>query len=135
MPYKRPITDLNFNMALLLPAPTPAVVGSSYFSVVGVPLDVGLLAGPGMFFSLSCDFTATDNTSFVEPEQLLTNSMGCWDLAAMVQEGMFSFLSYILTTADDTFCRAGAGVEEFDGILGSRHDGRGRYATVLLSHL
>lgn len=67
MPYKRPITDLNFNMALLLPAPTPAVVGSSYFSVVGVPLDVGLLAGP-------------------EPEQLLTNSMGCWDLAALARE-------------------------------------------------
>ncbi|TFL01007.1 hypothetical protein BDV98DRAFT_583064 [Pterulicium gracile] len=74
MPYKRPITDLNFNMALLLPAPTPAVVGSSYFSVVGVPLDVGLLAGP------EADLEADDEGGG------MTRSTRCWNLVAMTQE-------------------------------------------------
>ncbi|TFL00976.1 hypothetical protein BDV98DRAFT_568220 [Pterulicium gracile] len=92
--YKRPVTDFKFNMALL-PPPIPAVVVSPYFSVVGAPLDVGLLAGPGMFSAPFYIFTVADDTSSAEPEQGLTSSMGCWDLAMMVQEGMLMFFFHI----------------------------------------
>ncbi|TFL01069.1 hypothetical protein BDV98DRAFT_568413 [Pterulicium gracile] len=40
MPYKRPITDFKFNMALLLPPPAPAVDVSPQFPVVGSAMDL-----------------------------------------------------------------------------------------------
>ena len=115
MPYKRPITDLKFNMALLLPPPAPAVVVSPQFPVVGSAMDfiwgggfasntektkqdegclnIGLLAGPrpeqGMTSSTGCmDLAAMTQVEPMSEGEGLATSTACWNLAAMAKEGV-----------------------------------------------